>query len=316
MLIFRLGLAALRNSWFRLWVRLELNIISFIPIFTARGSLFQLENRVKYFLTQAVASLWFFFSSTLALLFVERGVNTFIILAIIIKLGLAPCHTWFFRVMLSSRWIRIFLLSTIQKFIPLLILRRINAPIWALLLSLAFSTMVVVSGGIKQLSARKVLTFSSLNNIRWMVASTTVRGHVWGVYFIRYMTIVGPLIIILSLTNRRFTRMIRMSRATRQDIILILSLLFSLGGLPPLLGFFNKLVVGKLLLRAASWVMLFLVVASSLVLLFFYTTLAFYVVRGGPSYQKVTKGSISVAIKAVRIMPLSIIFLLGGLAGF
>ena len=62
--------------------------------------------------------------------------------------------------------------------------------------------------------------------------------------------------------------------------------------------------------------MLFLVVASSLVLLFFYTTLAFYVVRGGPSYQKVTKGSISVAIKAVRIMPLSIIFLLGGLAGF
>ena len=56
-LVFRLGLAALRNRWFRLWVRLELNIISFIPIFTARGSLFQLENRVKYFLTQAVASL-------------------------------------------------------------------------------------------------------------------------------------------------------------------------------------------------------------------------------------------------------------------
>ena len=56
-LVFRLGLAALRNRWFRLWVRLELNIISFIPILTARGSVFQLENRVKYFLTQAVASL-------------------------------------------------------------------------------------------------------------------------------------------------------------------------------------------------------------------------------------------------------------------
>jgi len=57
MLFIRLGLAILRNSWFSIWVRLELNIIAFLPIFTARGSLFQLENRVKYFLTQAVASL-------------------------------------------------------------------------------------------------------------------------------------------------------------------------------------------------------------------------------------------------------------------
>ena len=61
--------------------------------------------------------------------------------------------------------------------------------------------------------------------------------------------------------------------------------------------------------------MLFIVVASSLLLLFFYTTLAFYVARGGPSYEKVTKGSNLVAIKAVRIMPLSLIFLLGGLVG-
>jgi len=68
-------------------------MMAFLPLLTARGSVFQLENSVKYFLVQAVASLWFFFSLTLASLFTVRGAIIVAALAIVVKLGLAPCHT-------------------------------------------------------------------------------------------------------------------------------------------------------------------------------------------------------------------------------
>jgi len=101
----------------------------------------------------------------------------FIILSIVVKLGLAPCHMWFFRVVLSSSWASIFLLSTVQKLIPLLIIRRVSGPAWVVVWVIFMSVVVVTTGGMRQISFRKVLTFSSLNNVRWIVARTTARRH-------------------------------------------------------------------------------------------------------------------------------------------
>ena len=105
------------------------------------------------------------------------------------------------------------------------------------------------------------------------------------------------------------------TRVTRQDVLLILALLFSLGGLPPLLGFYNKLVVGKLLLFSSSLVLLSLVVLSSLVLLFFYTTLAFCASRRGPSYLGNTKGYYPTIVKSVGVSPMVLILVFRGLVG-
>jgi len=173
----------------------------------------------------------------------------------------------------------------------------------------------VITGGMRQISFRKVLTFSSLNNVRWIVARTSARRHMWGFYLIRYATILGPLILILGIGGMRFTGNIVMSSVTRQDVLLILALLFSLGGLPPLLGFYNKLVVGKLLLFSSSLILLSLVVFSSLVLLFFYTTLAFCASRMGPTYLRNTSGYYSTMVKLTGISPLVLILIFRGLVG-
>jgi len=97
--------------------------------------------------------------------------------AMVVKLGLAPCQAWFFRVMATSSWGGLFLLSTSQKFLPLLVLGRIVRLSWALVVVILLTVVTVAAGGMGQMSTRKVLTYSSINNVSWIVARTGARCY-------------------------------------------------------------------------------------------------------------------------------------------
>merc|ERR1712141_726415 len=86
--------------------------------------------------------------------------------------------------------------------------------------------MGILSIGTSFLSARLVLTLSSLNNVRWILLRLQRRTTFWLIYIRLYM-------------------------------VLFSSCVFSLGGLPPFLGFFNKFIIIKLILNQ---VRLFLVI--------------------------------------------------------
>lgn len=92
LLVARLCASVLRRNWFRLWLRLELNIVVFIPLFRADIEAYQIENRIKYFLVQRVGSVWFFMSAVLVLGFGVGAASLAGIAAIALKLGLAPFH--------------------------------------------------------------------------------------------------------------------------------------------------------------------------------------------------------------------------------
>lgn len=124
-----------------------------------------------------------------------------------------------------------------------------------------------------------------------------------------------PIVGLFSTGGRGFRSHLASPGAERQGAFLILVRLFSLGGLPPLLGFFNKLLVAKLLLMTAAVTVLMAVIFSSLVLLYFYTGLAFYVLRVRPRAGGPCKGARRGAVKALVSLPVLGVFVMCRLAG-
>ena len=75
------------------------------------------------------------------------------------------------------------------------------------------------------------------------------------------------------------------SNTSVREKLLFSSCIFSLGGLPPFLGFFNKFIMIKLILNQVRLFLISLIILSSLFLLFYYIRLVFsslraYSVRG------------------------------------
>jgi len=80
---------------------------------------------MKYFIVQSFASAVFIFSSCLSMI-ISPLIFFFVYLAILVKLGLAPFHSWFLNLIELSSLNILFLLSTVQKIIPLYILSSLK----------------------------------------------------------------------------------------------------------------------------------------------------------------------------------------------
>lgn len=100
-----------------------------------------------------------------------------IVLAITLKLGMAPFHGWFISVMTSTSFAIMFLLSTAQKFIPLLVLRTLPRRAFVVGVLVRVTLGAVFSLGLVQLSVKKLLAVSSINNVRWMILGAQVSLH-------------------------------------------------------------------------------------------------------------------------------------------
>ena len=113
--------------------------------------------------------------------------------------------------------------------------------------------MVGAIGGLNQTFIRSLLAYSSINHIGWMLAAIYSRINTWASYFIIYALVVISIITILNHNQIFHFNQIIFLPNTKAKIISILSL-FSLGGLPPFLGFIPKLLVILLLAKMQEYV--------------------------------------------------------------
>lgn len=261
-----------RDNWFGVWVGLELNLLCFIPFLTQRREVYR-EARVKYFLVQSCASL-------LLLIRRVRMVNyfswfrVFIRCALLLKLGVAPFYFWYLRVGSGVKWLQFLGLSTIQKITPLVLLffREVRFKIgrWLILLRVGMSGFAGGVGGINELSLRKLLVYSSINHLGWILIPLSVSNEFWLVYFIVYCLLVGLLVVVFLIfgfyhVNQLFSVKISLIRKSG----LALGLL-SLGGLPPLLGFFPKLIIIEVSRGVLINLIIYIIIASRVIALYYY----------------------------------------------
>merc|ERR1712080_728399 len=86
----------------------------------------------------------------------------------------------------------------------------------------------------------------------------------WGVFITIYMFILFPIIKYLSRLNLNFSNMLFPQNTPMGDKLIVSLMVISLGGLPPLLGFFNKFMIIKLFLFKIRVLVIILIIFSSL----------------------------------------------------
>nr|UAT98118.1 NADH dehydrogenase subunit 2 [Smerinthus caecus] len=262
------------NSWFGCWIGLEINLLSFIPLISNSNNLLSSEASLKYFLTQSIASMNFLFSILIKMTLLKNfEMNNFISMMInssmLMKMGSAPFHFWFPNISEGLSWFNNFILMTWQKITPLIILSyylNINFLYFIIILNV----MIGAIGGMNQTSLRKMMAFSSINNLGWMIFSIMISENLWMFYFIMYSFLISIMFFLFYILNMFFINQLFVSN---MNILIKMNLLInflSLGGLPPFIGFLPKWIIINFLMVNELYLLTFIMVMSSLITIFFY----------------------------------------------
>lgn len=274
------------NSWLSAWIGLEINLLSFIPLIINTNNLISTEASLKYFLTQALASSVLLFSVILFIYLsqiewmIENILTTnysFLIInsTLLLKRGAAPFHFWFPGVIEGLNWINNLILITWQKIAPLILISYYILPNFfciIIVLSVLFGSL----GGLNQTSLRKLIAFSSINHLGWLIAAIISKESLWEIYFLIYSLLSFTIVFIFNsfkLFNINQIFSIQITSPINK-ICLFISLL-SLGGLPPFLGFLPKWLVIQSITINNFYLVIFLIVCLTLITLYFYIRICY-----------------------------------------
>nr|YP_009538091.1 NADH dehydrogenase subunit 2 [Auzakia danava]AYN60873.1 NADH dehydrogenase subunit 2 [Auzakia danava] len=262
------------NSWIGCWIGLEINLLSFIPLMSSPQNLLNSEASLKYFLTQSIASINFLFAVLLNLFLMKNFFphNFFSIIinsSMLMKMGSIPFHFWFPNIMEGLSWFNCFILMTWQKITPMIILSYyLNYNF--LYFIMIFNVLIGAIGSFNQSSLRKLMAFSSINNLGWMISSMIISENLWLIYFIFYSIFIFIMCFLFYMINIFFINQLFFFNMNFLIKISIMINFLSLGGLPPFLGFFPKWLVINYLMNNNLFIISFIFIMSSLILLFVY----------------------------------------------
>nr|CTP93707.1 NADH dehydrogenase subunit 2 [Pseudoniphargus gorbeanus] len=256
------------NSWLFAWMGLEINLLSFIPIMLKKFNKYNTESAIKYFLVQVIASVFIIFS----FLFIKSNFNIIIFLALMMKMGASPFHQWLPSISDGLSWPAILMTLVMQKLNPLILttfMFKTEDLIFVLQVFIISSALVGSVGGLTQSSLRKIMVFSSISHLSWVLSSMLVSNWAWFNYFLLYSLILSSLIITLYKTEIMSINDLLTKNKTVYSYIISISMM-SVGGLPPFSGFMPKLIVVQdLMNNNFNFIMLFLLF-STFISLFFY----------------------------------------------
>nr|ADV02354.1 NADH dehydrogenase subunit 2 [Drosophila sturtevanti] len=270
------------NSWLGAWMGLEINLLSFIPLMSDNNNLMSTEASLKYFLTQALASTVLLFS--IILLMLKNNLNNSInesftsmimMSALLMKSGAAPFHFWFPNMMEGLTWMNTLLLMTWQKIAPLMLISYLNIKN-LMLISVIISVITGAMGGLNQTSLRKLMAFSSINHLGWMLSMLMINKSIWLMYFSFYFFISFILTFMFNLLKVfHLNQLFSMFFSNKIIKFALFMNLLSLGGLPPFLGFLPKWLVIQQLTISNQYLLLLLMMMMTLITLFFYLRICY-----------------------------------------
>nr|UOU84967.1 NADH dehydrogenase subunit 2 [Empis opaca] len=272
------------NSWMGAWMGLEINLLSFIPLMNDTNNLMSTEASLKYFLTQALASSILLFAIIMNMLKfnitpnlnnINMFINMIMFSTLLLKSGTAPFHFWFPTVMEGLTWINALILMTWQKIAPLMLISYFNLQ-FMFITTILMSVMIGSLGGLNQTSLKKIMAFSSINHLGWMISAMISNESLWLFYFIFYCFLSINMIYFFNMfklfhINQLFSIFFH-SKTIKFSLFLNL---LSLGGLPPFLGFLPKWMVIQTLTLNHQLILMTIMTAMTLITLYFYLRMCY-----------------------------------------
>nr|ASV64681.1 NADH dehydrogenase subunit 2 [Anabarilius grahami] len=275
------------SHWLLAWMGLEINTLAIIPLMAQHHHPRAVEATTKYFLTQATAAAMIMFASTTnAWATGEWDMNdmsnpiasTMIITALALKIGLAPMHFWMPEVLQGLDLMTGLILSTWQKLAPLaLIIQTAQAVDPMLLTALGImSTLVGGWGGLNQTQLRKVLAYSSIAHMGWMIIILQYAPQLTLLALGTYIFMTSAAFLTLKVSSA--TSISTLSTVWSKSPILTTTTalaLLSLGGLPPLTGFMPKWLILQELAKQNLPATATIMALAALLSLYFYLRLCY-----------------------------------------
>nr|WNH20127.1 NADH dehydrogenase subunit 2 [Grammicolepis brachiusculus] len=274
------------SHWLLAWMGLEINTLAIIPLMAQHHHPRAIEATTKYFLTQATAAALILFASmTNAWMTGQWEIQqmtqtiptTMLTLALMLKLGLAPTHFWLPEVIQGLDLTTGLIMSTWQKLAPLSLLLQLPSLNSNLLIAVGLaSTMIGGWGGLNQTQLRKIMAYSSIAHLGWMVLIVTFNPKLTLLALIMYIIMTLAMFLVLKMNYS--LNMNTLSTSWAKFPILTAStplILLSLGGLPPLSGFMPKWFILQELTKQELPLTATIAALSALLSLYFYLRLSY-----------------------------------------
>nr|YP_009388859.1 NADH dehydrogenase subunit 2 [Vespa velutina]QKG04141.1 NADH dehydrogenase subunit 2 [Vespa velutina auraria]BAX73950.1 NADH dehydrogenase subunit 2 [Vespa velutina]BBC27608.1 NADH dehydrogenase subunit 2 [Vespa velutina]BBC27621.1 NADH dehydrogenase subunit 2 [Vespa velutina]BBC44282.1 NADH dehydrogenase subunit 2 [Vespa velutina] len=268
------------TNFIHLWVLMEINTI--ILISTMSIYIKKFKSTLNFFIIQSFSSLILIF-----LLMMKNNImnelsnmmiNYMLMLAFSMKLGLFPFHFWPPMINMNINWILILIMSTSQKFIPLIIFNLffnqiMNYQILLMNLSISIlSSFMSTIMNIHEMNLKKIMTLSSTNHLSWMFMIIMFDSSLFLMYFLIYtlsMIFMSLIFNKLNITSIKSLSKIQLFNFKKINFFISINLLI-ISALPPFFTFIMKINLMKIFIENSSILSSFLLTITSIFSLIFY----------------------------------------------
>uniref|UniRef100_A0AAU7YTL9 NADH-ubiquinone oxidoreductase chain 2 n=1 Tax=Sinophasma brevipenne TaxID=3127808 RepID=A0AAU7YTL9_9NEOP len=283
-LIISVPISISSNSWFIVWMGMEINMMAFIPLINEYKNMMAKESALTYFLVQTIASM-LMIMSFIIMMMKESKLNTInsnmgemlLMSSLMMKSGVSPFHFWMPKMMEGLSWNKCLILMTWQKITPLMIMSNIIKINYLTMLAMILTITIGAIGGINQTSLRKIMAYSSISNNGWMMAAMLMSELMWMMYFVFYS--IMTIIMTTSMNiykNYHINQMCSMNESTTKKFLLLMNML-SISGLPPMMGFMPKWLVIQSTMTVNEFLLLSTMVIMTLITVYYYLRIMFSV---------------------------------------
>nr|YP_010849267.1 NADH dehydrogenase subunit 2 [Krisna expansiva]WGG89407.1 NADH dehydrogenase subunit 2 [Krisna expansiva] len=254
-------------SWMMMWIGMEISLMSFVPLISVK-SILNSEFSMKYFIIQSVSSM-IIMLSLMMMMMKMHYFDSMLTCSLMMKMGVAPFHNWIVSTIDGLLYESIFLLLTIMKLSPLLMISYMNIN---LILFITLSLLTGSINGINQSSVKKLLTFSSIYNMGLILYSLTM-NNIWIQMMLMYSFMLISILMIMMKFKINFLNQIMLTENNNFKKLLLFFCLMSLGGMPPFLGFQMKMMIFELMMLNMNIMLILIMILTSMVTLYYYMNL-------------------------------------------
>nr|WNH21323.1 NADH dehydrogenase subunit 2 [Sebastapistes coniorta] len=316
------------SHWLLAWMGLEMSTLAMVPLMARQYHPRAVEAATKYYLVQAAGATMLLFASTINAwlmgswsipLMTDPLTVNLITLALALKMGLAPLHSWLPEVLQGLDLPTGLMLSTWQKLAPFTILLQLHPANTTLLLTLGVASLLIGGwGGLNQTQLRKLMAYSSIAHLGWMVIVLPFSPALALLTLLTYFVMTASTFLMFITVEMATIASLATTWTKSMAFTAIAPLiLLSLAGLPPLTGFMPKWLILQELIKQDLAPLAVIAALSALLSLYFYLRLVYAmtltclpkVILGGGPWRLRPKRSFLpltvLALHTIMLLPLA-----------
>nr|UMB50193.1 NADH dehydrogenase subunit 2 [Atopodontus adriaensi] len=280
-------LTFMSSHWLLAWMGLEINTLAILPLMAQHHHPRAAEATTKYFLAQATAAATILFASTInawatgewnITCLTHPVATTLAMMALALKIGLAPMHFWMPPVMQGLDLPTGLIMATWQKLAPFALILQITQnthPQLPAALGL-LSVFIGGWGGLNQTQLRKILAYSSVAHLGWMIIIAQLKPQLTILTLALYILMTSATFLTFKLISATKISTLATSWSKTPTLTIMAALaMLSLGGLPPLTGFMPKWLILQELTIQGLPLAATIMALSALLSLYFYLRLCY-----------------------------------------